>query len=144
VAFRGSIPNSKVSAMELAPGWCAGAAGHAFLWADAAQRFQDARWLQLAEQCASFAVHHPDRYGDLCCGLAGRAQAALRLYQVSGEPSWLGHARTLAETAAETIEQRALRAASLYRGRYGVALLQAEIEHPELAAMPLFGCEHRA
>jgi serine/threonine-protein kinase len=143
VAFHGSIPSSTVSAMHLAPGWCAGAAGQAFLWAEAATRWGDARWAALAEQCATFAVHHPDRYGDLCCGLAGRAQAALRLYQISGEPRWLAHARALGETAAETIDQHALRASSLYRGRYGVALLQAELEHPELAAMPFFGCEHR-
>ncbi|HKO53267.1 MAG TPA: lanthionine synthetase LanC family protein [Polyangiaceae bacterium] len=142
-AFCGNIPGARVSAMQLAPGWCAGAAGHAFLWAEAATRFGDARWLSLAEQCAIYAVHHPDRYGDLCCGLAGRAQAALRLHQLSGDPSWLTHARTMAETAAETIDRHALRAESLYRGRYGVALLQAEIEHPELAAMPIFGFEHR-
>jgi len=143
VAFRGNIPGSKVSAMQLAPGWCAGAAGHVFLWAEAASAFGEARWLSLAEQCATYAVHHQDRYGDLCCGLAGRAHAALRLHQLSGDAHWLAHARALAETAAETIDHHALRGASLYRGRYGVALLQAEIEQPELAAMPIFGCEYR-
>ena len=76
--------------------------------------------------------------GDLCCGLAGRAYGLLNLYKHTGESEWLESARQLADRAVVAIQQYSLRRQSLYKGEIGVALLQADLERPELSAMPFF------
>jgi len=115
------------------PSWCNGAAGHAFLWAQAGGPY-----LALAEGAAWSAYEAPEYAGDLCCGLAGRAYAALAVHRRTGEAAWLRRARALADRAAVAVAAGALRRDALYKGEIGVALLAAELDRPEDAAMPLF------
>ncbi len=131
-----TVDGHKAPALDFAAGWCAGSAGHAQLFALAHELFGEARWLEVARAAASFAVIHEDGHSDLCCGLAGRGYAALRLYQGTGEARWLDAAEQLAVRAAAS-EHASLRPLSLGRGRFGVALLLADIDDPALAAAPL-------
>jgi len=60
------------------------------------------------------------------------------------EANWIDQARALAERAVQTATQ--LRTAdhprhSLYKGELGLALLIADLEQPQTAAMPMFGSE---
>ena len=78
-----------------------------------------------------------DPTGNLCCGLAGRAYAMLALYRVSGDAVWWERARSLAARAAHGSSSDQW-PNSLYKGRTGIALAAAEVDRPELAALPLF------
>jgi hypothetical protein len=62
----------------------------------------------------------------------------LSLYKHTGEQAWLSRARDLTNKAAIHIRESGKTPNSLYRGEVGVALLAAEIEKPEWAAMPFF------
>jgi eukaryotic-like serine/threonine-protein kinase len=118
-------------------GWCSGTAGVVFLWTMAHTLLGEERYLRLAEEAARHTWRHPSRDGSLCCGLAGRAFALLRYYQYTGERAWLERAQRLARIAT-SISEDERRPWSLYRGGVGIALLEAELEMPEAAAMPLF------
>jgi eukaryotic-like serine/threonine-protein kinase len=121
-----------------APGWCSGSAGHIHLWTLAHEVLGAGRYLELAERSAWAAWEHDDRSPSLCCGVAGRALALLRLYQRTGEPTWrIKASRLLAEVAGDEDSARVM--PDLFNGPLGVALLQVELECPELAVMPLFG-----
>jgi len=122
----------------LAETWCNGAAGLAHLWTLAYTSYGDESYARLAERAAQSAVDGPDAMGDLCCGLAGRAYAALALYQLTTDDQWLKHAKSLALRAAARIRGYALRRNSLYKGDIGVAVLAAELRLPEEASMPAF------
>jgi hypothetical protein len=112
------------------------------------------RWMQLAHAAAWHAWEADDQVENLCCGLAGRAYALLDLYQAGAGAEWLDRARILADRAAAISTAVASTAAadpleasqlhSLYRGQPGIAVLAADLERPEAAAMPLFGDERWA
>jgi len=113
------------------------------------------RWMQLAHAAAWHAWEAADQVESLCCGLAGRAYALLDLYQAGAGAEWLDRARILADRAAAASTAAASAAAaadplegspphSLYRGQLGIAVLAADLERPEAAAMPLFGDERWA
>ena len=87
------------------------------------------------------AFEAPDGIADLCCGLAGRAYAALAAYKVTGEDAWLARGRDLAERAAVGVRRYALRRDSLYKGEVGVAVLAADLERPLESSMPAFEAE---
>ncbi|HEY6324198.1 MAG TPA: lanthionine synthetase LanC family protein, partial [Thermoanaerobaculia bacterium] len=153
-------------------GWCNGSAGMVYLWtlasrmlapssesnpgpaprgrAAAAAAAGSDRWLQLAHAAAWHAWEANDQVESLCCGLAGRAYALLDLYQAGAGAEWLDRARILADraaaasTAAGTEAPEASQLHSLYRGQPGIAVLAADLERPEAAAMPLFGDERWA
>lgn len=144
-------------------GWCNGSAGMVHLWTLAARtqalspeshpatapRGRIAagsdRWLQLANAAAWHAWEADDQVESLCCGLAGRAYALLDLYQAGAGVEWLDRARILADrAAAATDPPEASQPHSLYRGQLGIAVLVADLERPDYAAMPLFGNEHWA
>ena len=120
------------------PGWCNGSAGFVFLWTLAHRELGDPAFAALAEGAAWNTWEAPDGGGSLCCGLGGRAYALLNLYRHGGGPEWLERARDLANRAAADIVKGSEREDSLYKGTVGVALLAAEIAHPESAAMPFF------
>jgi len=128
-------------------GWCNGSAGMVHLWTLAWRLLGGPRWRQLAAAAAWHAWEAPDRGESLCCGLAGRAYALLELHRHGGGPAWLARARVLADRAASSATTAASTAPdadpahSLYRGRLGIAVLAADLERPEAAAMPLFGDE---
>jgi len=116
------------------------------------------RWMQLAHAAAWHAWEADDQGESLCCGLAGRAYALLELHQAGAGAEWLDRARVLADRAAAASTAAASGAGagaaadpleasqlhSLYRGQPGIAALAADLEHPEGAAMPLFGDERWA
>jgi serine/threonine-protein kinase len=123
---------------DMMPGWCNGAAGHVFTWTAAYDATRDARWLELAELAAWNAWEEPLHSADLCCGSSGRAYALLNLYKHTGNREWLGRARQLANHAAESARATSQRAHSLWKGEMGIAVLLADLESPENAAMPMF------
>jgi len=138
-------------------GWCNGSAGMVHLWALAARMAaaidpagaargasaSGRRWEQLAVAAGWHAWESADQVQSLCCGLAGRAYALLALNRQGAGEEWLARARILADRAA-TASRHAREEPSphsLYRGPLGIAVLAADLEHPEAAAMPLFGEE---
>jgi len=125
----------------LAASWCNGAAGFVHLWTLAHRRLGDENFARLAQMAGWSAYEGAAAPADLCCGLAGRAYALLGLYKHTGETAWLARARALAGRAARSIRGGSLRRDSLYKGDVGVALLAADLEHPEHACMPLYEAE---
>jgi serine/threonine-protein kinase len=150
------------------PGWCNGSAGMVHLWTLASRTAAisgDPRWPRLASAAAWHAWEAGEGVESLCCGLAGRAYALLALHQLGAGPEWLARARTLADRAASVAAAASLALTasaasgaasarddgvapaaesslhSLYRGALGVAVLAADLERPEAAAMPLVGDE---
>lgn len=124
---------------EAWPGWCHGSAGWAHLWVLAAEVLGDDELLALAERPAVHAILGRNAGAGLCCGLAGQAYAAVALYRATGEPTWLSHARRLAEEAAGAEPDPDFPQHSLWSGDLGVALLTLELDAPTEAAMPLYG-----
>jgi predicted Ser/Thr protein kinase len=126
--------------MPTMAGWCNGSAGMVFLWSQAYRIFAEPEWLELARKAAwdTWDAPAPPGIGGLCCGLAGRSYALLSLYRLGEGRVWLERSRELARRAAEEIAHSSEPQDSLYRGELGVAVLLADLEHPEEAAMPFF------
>ncbi|HEY2737827.1 MAG TPA: lanthionine synthetase LanC family protein, partial [Thermoanaerobaculia bacterium] len=122
------------------PGWCNGSAGMVFLWTLAAERLGDPLFRALAEGAAWNTWEAADGNANLCCGLAGRAYALVRMWQTGGEAEWLDRARVLAGRAAVEIAKSEA-PDSLYKGEAGVAALIADLARPESAALPFFAEE---
>ena len=120
------------------PSWCNGSAGLTHLWALAWRETGDDTFATFAERAAWAAYEAPDGIADLCCGLAGRAYAALAAYKVAGDDAWLPRAHELADRAAAQVRRYALRRDSLYKGEVGVAVLAADLARPLESAMPAF------
>jgi hypothetical protein len=120
------------------PGWCNGSAGFVHLWLGAHGATRDERFLQLAESAGWDAWEDPDDVSpDLCCGLAGRAYAALALYRTTGDGVWARRASEQAAMAGTCARELGDLVPQLYKGALGVALLQGELDAPHLARMPL-------
>jgi serine/threonine-protein kinase len=125
-------------AHDVMPGWCNGAGGHVFLWTLAHRMLGDAAYLDLAQLAAWTSWDDPRNTADLCCGTAGRAYALLNLYKHTGATEWLSRARQLANHAASVAVKTSGRKNALWKGELGVAVLIADLEAPEHAAMPFF------
>ncbi len=132
------------------PGWCNGSAGFVFLWTEAYKALGDHRYAELAEGAAWSTWDLPPNHGSLCCGLGGQAYALLNFYRHSGEKIWLARARKLARLAAQAQNAAAAaqspadidsRPESLYKGKLGIAVLEADLEFPLEARMPFFELE---
>jgi eukaryotic-like serine/threonine-protein kinase len=128
-------------------GWCNGSAGYVHLWTLARRIYGDGEYLELAEKSGRDAFEGSGGGHGLCCGFAGQAYAQLNLYKHTGDRIWLDQARTLVKKAAMFGNGIASRAEeglphSLYKGDVGVAILVAEMERPEQAAMPFFEAVH--
>ena len=128
-------------------GWCNGTAGQVFLWLGAHTALRDDRYFVLAEKAAWHAAETESLIGSLCCGYSGQAYALLAFYRHSGDRAWLHRAQALAEKASlayrdmpagRDTDAIALRPDSLYKGELGVAVLAADLEDPEAAALPAF------
>ena len=129
------------SGSGLQASWCNGAAGFVHLWTLAHRLFGEQHYARMATGAAWAAFESPQANGDLCCGLAGRAYGLLNLYKHSGERVWLDRARDLAECAAVVSRASSQPREGLYQGSVGVALLAADLDHPEQSCMPLFESE---
>jgi serine/threonine-protein kinase len=132
---------------EYMAGWCNGSAGFVFLWTLAHKMLGKPEYGILAEQAGLDAWESDGQIGNLCCGYAGQAYALLNLYKHTGDKSWLHGAQVQTQRAARSVmEMPAIeayreltsRTESLYKGELGVAILAAELERPEWAAMPMF------
>jgi hypothetical protein len=123
-------------------GWCHGNAGYVFLWNLAEATYRDPLFAELAER-AAWLTDGSAGVTSLCCGTAGQAYAALNQYKSTGENRWLALAVRLAHRGAteDVLAGDATTPLSLYKGDVGLALLAAELECPERAAMPLFEFE---
>jgi serine/threonine-protein kinase len=132
-----SRPSSGPGESMFMDGWCHGAAGHVFLRLEAARVLGDVRQLDSAVRLGEAAFAGTEDSGNLCCGLGGRAYAMLALFRATGDPRWLERAKVTSSRAPNG-EHLDRWPNSLYKGRVGLAVLAAEIEHPNLAALPLF------
>ncbi len=120
------------------PGWCNGTCGYVFLWNLAHGMFDRARYFELAQSAALRSWDAEDASETLCCGLAGRGYALLNMYRSSGEAVWVDRARDLVLRALRSPHSDDTYAHSLYKGRFGLAVLAAEFEHPDEARTPFF------
>jgi serine/threonine-protein kinase len=121
------------------PGWCNGSAGFVQLFALAHDEFDDAPFLETAIGAAWHAWDAGDGNGTLCCGEAGRAYALAALARhLNDDAAWLARATRLADRAAVAIARTPKRPYSLFKGRIGVALLAADLAHPQACAFPFF------
>ena len=128
-------PNSPL----LAASWCNGAAGYVHLWAAAHRHYGDDDFVRRAYMAGWAALDGPvDVLGDLCCGLAGRAYALLRLYREFDDECWLAHAAELMKHAPEPRPVPGPRAHGLFHGDVGMALAAADTFSGGLGGMPFF------
>jgi serine/threonine-protein kinase len=131
-------------------GWCNGTAGYIFLWTLAYRITGEAGYLELAKGAAWNVWENVTPNPSLCCGAAGQSYALLNLYRSCGDTVWLERARYVAQHAAREASASAagaeaespeFRRTSLYKGVAGLAMLAADLNHPELARMPTFELE---
>jgi serine/threonine-protein kinase len=125
------------------PSWCNGSAGFVHLWTAAHQMLGAEEYGVLAERVGLDAWESENSIGSLCCGFAGQAYALLNLYKRTDDKTWLHRARAQAQRAARSMLATSTgegneRMDSLYKGGLGVAVLAADLEKPEFAAMPFF------
>jgi serine/threonine protein kinase len=129
------------------PGWCNGSAGFVHLWTVAHEMFGVEEYGMLAERAGLDAWESEGSIGSLCCGFAGQAYALLSLYKRTDDKTWLHRAQAQAQRAARSIletspggegNELSGRVESLYKGGLGVAVLAADLERPQFAAMPFF------
>ena len=126
------------------PSWCNGSAGFVHLWTTAHQMLGAEEYGVLAERVGLDAWESENSIGSLCCGFAGQAYALLNLYKRTDDKTWLHRAQTQAQRAARSMlaaspgGESNERMDSLYKGGLGVAVLAADLEKPEFAAMPFF------
>jgi eukaryotic-like serine/threonine-protein kinase len=126
-------------------GWCNGSAGFVHLWTAAHEALGVEEYGVLAERAGHDAWEAEEGVGNLCCGFAGQAYALLSLYRRTDDKTWLHRAQAQAQRAARSTLEFAVGGVtdvvgreSLYKSELGVALLAAELERPEIAAMPFF------
>jgi serine/threonine-protein kinase len=137
VAWRWSL-GSGASPSGSMPGWCNGTSGHLALWSLAHRLLAEPAFRDLALAAAWDVWDAPDTAGSLCCGLTGRAYALLNIHRLTGDHVWLSRARKLGERAARYNQFEEEFPFSLYKGRFALGLLAADLEHPQQAAHPLF------
>jgi eukaryotic-like serine/threonine-protein kinase len=122
-------------------GWCNGSAGFVHLWTLAHRELGRPAYLERAIQSAWHAWEDRESGTSLCCFLTGRAYSLLNLYRHTGDGAWLERARALGARAAHEVLRRRGTLPyqwSLYKGDVGVAVLAADLEHPETACMPVY------
>jgi serine/threonine-protein kinase len=129
--------DSPASANPIPAGWCNGAAGFVPLWVLASQLIGNPGYDDCALAAAWTAYESGSDTPDLCCGLVGRAYAALSVYRYTDDEVWLARARRLAVRAGSSARQADLLIGSLFKGEIGLALLTADCEDPRHACFPL-------
>jgi len=115
-------------AVVLGRTWCNGAAGLTLLWSKAFEQTGERRHLQRARAAlrTSLAVTGPAS-GDLCCGLAGRAYAALAVARALPREGL--RARALALAVAAIQQMRGRWPNGLLKGYPGVVCLAVDLVH---------------
>jgi eukaryotic-like serine/threonine-protein kinase len=124
---------------EVWTGWCHGSAGYALLWAQAQRTVGGDGYLDLALLAGEHMWSSPaPETGHLCCGAAGQAYAFLALHRLTGDGRYVDRARRGLEHGVSFVGTRGMTPHSLYKGDLGLALLEAEVREPLMAAMPMF------
>ena len=100
--------------------------------------FERTRYLDLAHAASWASWESAEPAETLCCGVAGRGYALLNMYRACGDAVWVDRARDLVTRAARAPRTEDPYGHSLYKGRFGLAVLAAEIELPDEARMPFF------
>jgi eukaryotic-like serine/threonine-protein kinase len=110
--------------------WCNGAAGLTLLWTAAFEETGTKKYLALARSTlrTSLGVTGPAT-GDLCCGLAGRAYAALAVARVLPRAGLRARAQELALAAVR--QMRGSWPNGLLKGYPGVVCLAVDLLHEQ-------------
>jgi eukaryotic-like serine/threonine-protein kinase len=117
--------------------WCNGSAGVALLMAAASRRTGRRAYLDQARAAVTHAVADERALADLCCGLAGRAYAALALDAIDRKSRgrWRRRAE---ELAAQAVTQFASRWPNgLLRGAPGLVCLALDLRRRGPARFPI-------
>lgn len=87
--------------------WCHGAPGIGLFAARAAEIFEDHDLRRFAERCAQATLAAGDVRNNpsQCHGLAGNAELFIELARVTGDDSWLAHARAFGDQALSYREE---------------------------------------
>jgi len=141
LAWPWSLPLGEIRGPRFAAGWCNGSAGYVFLWTMAARALGEESFFELAEGAAWNAWESAQRDGSLCCGLVGRAYALLDLFQATGETIWLKRAQDLGMLAVREGVFDPGYPEGLFQGELGLALLAADLRHPDQSRFPLLIAE---
>lgn len=107
------------------PGWCNGGAGFLEMFILAADIFQKAEYLDIAEKIAVDVHGNVSMVGDLCCGLAGRSYSLLSLYRATQNEKYYNYAEVLLTKSKQVTTF--LKTDSLFKGKFGLTLLEIEM-----------------
>lgn len=110
------------------PGWCNGSAGFLQLFATAGALLKKEKYLDIAEQLSIDTFNNSNLGADLCCGLGGRAYALLTLFNNTGKEKYQQQATDLLRRSNQV--GSFTKTGSLFKGKFGLVLLEQEIEEP--------------
>jgi serine/threonine protein kinase len=116
------------------PGWCNGGAGFLELFRFAADIYQKAEYLDIAEKIAIDVSNNPSTTADLCCGFAGRGYALLGLYQSTQNQKYRDQAEALLAKSKQV--PSFLKIDSLFKGKFGLKLLETEMDNVNPVLFP--------
>ncbi len=116
-----------------ATSWCNGVPGFVLLWVKAHEVTGDDRFRARARDAVQWLIAQPlHRPGTLCCGLGGRAYAALALSRIDHSEDWRAHAiDCCAQALAVTPDN------GVFNGLAGLACLAVDLTTPGEARFPL-------
>jgi eukaryotic-like serine/threonine-protein kinase len=116
------------------PGWCNGSAGFLQFFSMAGGLLKKDAYITIAEKIAVDVYNSPSTEPSLCCGLAGRSYAMLGLYKETKQEKYYDQAKELMLRSKEN--HSFLKTDSLFKGKFGLKLVECEIEHPETIVFP--------
>jgi lantibiotic modifying enzyme len=127
VRMSGALPLPGASP-SLSLSFCNGSAGLAILWVKAYEHTRDYSYRELALAAArEVSARAGTPNGDLCCGLAGRAQALLAVDRIAPKQGWGERASELADCAALIMSRLPCRwQHGLYKGWPGLVCLHLD------------------
>lgn len=114
-------------------GWCHGLAGQTLLWTIAHRVTGQPRFLELADRAAWSVWDHAGGPNQVCCGRCGQAWALHRVAEATGDARWSARARAVSAVEGGDSPEYP---DSVYKGRLGPAVLEAELEHTGRTAFP--------
>jgi hypothetical protein len=119
-------------------GWCSGSAGYVWLWLKAYDVFNKKAFFNQAEQSALWTFYDPEsERAHLCCGMAGRMMALLKMYVASGDGNWLYYAHKLGQKAQDVPANSEKYQNNLFWGEIGKKYAFQEMKHPTRVVFPL-------
>jgi serine/threonine protein kinase len=116
------------------PGWCNGGAGFLELFILAANVFQKAEYIDIAEKIAIDVYSNASMVADLCCGLAGRSYSLLSLYRATQNEKYYDYAEGLLTKSKQVTSF--LKTDSFFKGKFGLKLLEIEMGQANHISFP--------